>query len=213
MSRRPSPSLVVSIIALVFAAAGTSIAAVNFAKNAGAVDGKSATGAGSSSSRAAGKLVATYAGGPLKGKIPSRFLDLSGVIAGSKQSFGQGIEVVDNSSAAPVTIAGAPGLGTLTATCIDQSNTAGKEDPQASVTFINTAGQPVNYIRSTGAGAPTVSSVAAGAQQAFNINGTNTFHLYAQVGVLHYIVEGVVRQDNANTAAATCAVFGYALAL
>src|SRR3954465_14088841 len=99
MSRRPSPSLVVSIIALVFATAGTSIAAINFAKNAGAVDGKSAVGAASSSKRAAGKLVATANKGPLKGRIPARFLEIPGVtgfVTGSKQTFAQGIEVIDN---------------------------------------------------------------------------------------------------------------------
>src|SRR3954451_14350546 len=117
MSRRPSPSLVVSIIALVFAAAGTSIAAVNFAKNAGAVDGKSAVGAASSTARGAGKLVTTYGGGALKGKIPSRFLDLSGVIHGFKQSFSQGIEVLDNTTTAPVALSAVPGLGSFTLSC------------------------------------------------------------------------------------------------
>src|SRR5689334_17427501 len=102
MTRRPSPSLVVSIIALVFAAAGTSIAAVNFARNAGAVDGKSAVGAASSSSRAAGKLVATAATGSLRGKIPIRFLEQGAYVSGSKQTFGQGMAVTDNTTNAPV---------------------------------------------------------------------------------------------------------------
>src|SRR4051812_32467350 len=143
MSRRPSPSLVVSIIALVFAAAGTSIAAVNFAKNAGAVDGKSAVGAASSTKRAAGKLVATYAGGPLKGKIPARFLNIppvSGFIPGSKVTFAQGIAVNDNQSDAPVALATLNGLGILTATCSDQNSNAGKEDPRVQITFANGSG-------------------------------------------------------------------------
>ncbi len=56
--RRPSPAMVVAIVALVMACAGTSIAAVNYASNAGAVDGLSAVRAGSVD-RAAGRLIAT----------------------------------------------------------------------------------------------------------------------------------------------------------
>src|SRR3954447_24079907 len=162
MSRRPSPSLVVSIIALVFAAAGTSIAAVNFAKNAGAVDGKSAVGAASSSKRAAGKLVATASSGALKGKIPARFLEIPGVsgfIAGSKQTFAQSMAVNDNANNTAVTIGGANGLGLLTATCGDQNNTAGKEDPRVTLTFANGSGSAVNLTRDVGNGAPSVGTV------------------------------------------------------
>lgn len=211
--RRPSPSLVVSIVALVFAMAGTSIAAVNFAKNAGAVDGKSATGAGSSRNRAAGKLVATYAGGALKGKIPARFLDLSGVVAGSKGTFAQGLAVVDNGTTAPVGIGGLPGVGLVTATCHDQNATAAKEDPQATITFANTSGQAINFSRQIGNGAPTVTTVAPAAQASFTIDNSNTFQLYAQIGSAHYVLNGVERQDGRNTAEGACAVYGYGLAL
>ena len=38
MRRRPSPSLVLSIIAVVFSLAGTSVAAITYVRNAGAVD-------------------------------------------------------------------------------------------------------------------------------------------------------------------------------
>lgn len=213
MRRRPSPSLVVSIIALVFATAGTSIAAIDFAKNSGAVDGKSATGAASSQGRAAGKLVATAGEGSLRGKVPSRFLDLSGVVAGSKQTFGQGIEVVDNASSAPVAIGGREGIGVVTATCIDQSDAAAKEDPQVTIAFANGSGQTVNFSRSVGNGAAAVSTVLTGAQATFTINNANTFHIYAQVGTAHYVLDGVVRQDGQNTAAGVCAVYGYAMVL
>ena len=64
--RRPSPAMVVAVIALVVALSGTAIAAVDYARNAGAVDGKSAVGAQASLGRAAGKLVATAADGPAK---------------------------------------------------------------------------------------------------------------------------------------------------
>jgi len=212
MSRRPSPSLVVSIIALVFAVAGTSIAAVNFARNAGAVDGKSAVGAASSGGRAAGKLVATASSGPLRGKIPIRFLEQGAYVAGSKQTFAQGMSVTDNASGAPVGLTLSP-LGGLTATCIDQNNTAGKEDPRVTITFTNTSGQNVNFSRSIGEAAPSVSVVLAATTSAFTINNANTFHLYAQLGTVNYVMDGVVRQDNAGTADAQCVVYGYAVIL
>ncbi|HSD79536.1 MAG TPA: hypothetical protein VLB47_02705, partial [Solirubrobacteraceae bacterium] len=56
---RPSPSLAVSLAALVMASTGTAVAAVTYAQNAGAVDGRSAVGSGASPRRAAGRLVAT----------------------------------------------------------------------------------------------------------------------------------------------------------
>src|SRR4051794_11994881 len=216
MRRRPSPSLVVSIIALVFAAAGTSIAAVNFAKNAGAVDGKSAVGAASSTKSAAGKLVSTYAGGPKKGKIPTRFLEIPGVsgfVAGSKQTFGQGIPVNDNATNTAVSLGGANGVGPLTATCSDQNSTAGKEDPRLTVTFANGSGTTVNISHSVGAGAPTVSSIATGAQSSFAMNNSNAFHVYAQAGSTHFVFEGVLRADGSGGADANCVVYGYGLVL
>ena len=216
MSRRPSPSLVVSIIALVFAAAGTSIAAVNFAKNAGAVDGKSAVGAASSTSRAAGKLVATANKGPLKGKIPSRFLQIpsvSGFVAGSKITFAQGIPVTDNAANTAVGMGGAGGVGILTATCSDENNKAGTEDPRVQISFANGSGTTVNYSHSIGNGVPVVSTVAAGAQSRFTITGSNTFHIYAEVGSSHFVFDGVMRQDGAGTGDAACVVYGYGLVL
>lgn len=211
--RRPSPSLVVSIVAVVLATAGTSIAAVDFARNAGAVDGKSATGAGSSTARAAGKLVATASGGPAKGRIPARFLDLSGLVRGAKGTFAQGLAVADNATTAPVGIGGAPGLGIVTATCGDQNGTTAKEDPQATITFANASGQTVNFSRTIGNGAPAISAVAAATQQSFTINNSSTFELYAQTGATHFVLHGVVRQDGRNTADAVCAVYGYAVTL
>src|SRR3954453_16942794 len=178
MSRRPSPSLVVSIIALVFATAGTSIAAINFAKNAGAVDGKSAVGAASSTNRAAGKLVATYGGGAHKGKIPARFLEIPGVsgfIAGDKVTFGQGMPVNDNTANTAVAMGGADGLGILTVTCSDQNTTAGKKDPRVRITFANGSGTGLNYSHSVGGGATGVTTIASGAQSSFTIEKSNSF--------------------------------------
>src|SRR3954447_9413948 len=170
MRRRPSPSLVVSIIALVFAAAGTSIAAVNFARNAGAVDHKSAVGATSSTKRAAGKLVATNA----SGQIPTRFLDKFGLIRGGSTTFHQTIDVNDNGSAAPVQIAGPP-YGTLNVTCQDQNATAGKENAKVSFAFANTSGQALDIARTIGNGAPVISLQPSGALDTFAFDNENTF--------------------------------------
>src|SRR5688572_27577412 len=79
--KRPSPAMAVAVTALVMSMTGGAIAAVNYATNAGAVDGKSAVKAGSSLSKSAGKLVATYTGGENKGKIP--FRNLAGVASTS----------------------------------------------------------------------------------------------------------------------------------
>src|SRR5215217_7385643 len=72
--RRPSPGTVISIIALVMATTGTAVAAVDFARNAGAVDRLSAVPASASNSRAKGNLVATARGGSNVGQIPNKFL-------------------------------------------------------------------------------------------------------------------------------------------
>src|SRR5215208_4882872 len=71
---RPSPATVISIIALVMATTGTAVAAVDFARNSGQVDGISAVPASSSNSRAKGNLVATARGGSNVGQIPHKFL-------------------------------------------------------------------------------------------------------------------------------------------
>ena len=209
--RRPSPSLVVSIIALVLATAGTSVAAISFAKNAGAVDGKSAVSGTASNARAAGKLVATGK----SGRVPIKFLDLKGIMRGDKATFAQGIEVVDNASGTPVLIGGREGLGVISATCQDQNNVVGTEDPQVTITFANSSGQTVNFSRSVNNNqqGSVVSTVAAATQASFTINNANEFRLYAQVGTIHYVLDGVFRQDGQNTGAGFCAVYGYAMAL
>jgi hypothetical protein len=71
--KRRSPSLVISLIALVMAMSGTAIAAVNFASNAGPVDGKSAVADGALRSQAAGGLVATQRSGDAKGTIRAKY--------------------------------------------------------------------------------------------------------------------------------------------
>ena len=73
--KRPSPAMVVAVVALVMSMTGGAIAAVNFANNAGAVDGKSAVKATKAGkAEAAGKLVATYQSGDNRGQLPLRIV-------------------------------------------------------------------------------------------------------------------------------------------
>jgi len=97
--RRPSPSMVVALIALVLSTSGSAVAAVSYASRAGSVDGHSAVGASSSLRHAAGNLVATAKGGSTSGQIPARFV--AGVQQGSSQPFVQSVQVSDNANLAP----------------------------------------------------------------------------------------------------------------
>ena len=143
----PSPAMVVALIALAVAMSGTAVAAVTFARNAGAVDGKSAVADGAALKTAAGRLVATQRKGAGKGKISQQYLDVSGLAHGSTSTFGKAIQLIDNQALAPVAIGDVPGLGTLTATCQDESATAGRLDPATTITFANTSGDAVNFAR------------------------------------------------------------------
>ena len=210
---RPSPAMVVALVALVMASTGTAVAAVNFAQNAGAVDGKSAVRSSVTRSTAAGRLVATASRGPLKGRIPGKFLDLSSVVRGAASTFGQSFNVVDDQSLAPAQISGALGIGTVTASCVDQNPQPGVLNPSTTLTFANAAGQPVNLMRRIANQDAVVEVVAAGATHAFRILGSNTFELQVEQGGTSYVVSGVVRQDNPGTAGAACLVYGYSLTI
>jgi hypothetical protein len=208
---RPQPATIISIVALVMASTGSAIAAVDFARNAGAVDHRSATGSGATLSHAAGKLITTQAKGANKGKIAQKYLDVGGLARGNTSTFGQSVPVPDNSASVPTQIGGIPGLGPLTATCADQDNTVGQGDPQTTVTFSNTSGDIVNQSRTIGGGNPAIGAVATGTQSQFTINGSSTFELHLQRKGTNYFVRGVVRQDARGTSAAACVVYGFAL--
>src|SRR3954464_10426810 len=105
---KPSPSMVVASIALFVSLGGTSGAAVSYARNAGKVDGYDAVKARSSTSKAAGRLVAANKSGPDKGKLPAKHLADVPVT----QTFGRAFDVADNTPGAPVTIGDAGTLGT-----------------------------------------------------------------------------------------------------
>src|SRR4051794_29273928 len=198
MRRRPSPSLILSIIAVVLSLGGTSVAAISFARNAGAVDGHSAVSWRSSQRQAAGKLVTTASSGT-PGKIPHRFLDLAGLLTAYKSTFHQALAVNDNQAGAPTTIANVAGVGTVTVQCDDQNAKAGVEDPQMKVTFANTSPGAVDVARTVGNGNSTVTSLGPGAADTFTINNANTFSLLINVNGSAYQAVGALRQDGAGT--------------
>jgi len=207
--RRPSPAMAVAFLALVLALSGTAFAAVNYARNAGAVDGRSAVGSGASNKRAAGKLVTTRAHGPAKGTIAQQYLDLHGVArGGATATFDKGLAVADNQTLAPEAIGVAFGLGTLSVSCADQSAIAGREDPSARLTFANQSGVDINVARTVGTGNAFLGALPNGAQHAWTINGSNTFELHVERPGVNYLVKGTVRQVGANTGDAACLIYG-----
>ena len=131
--KRPSPAMVVALIALVLSMTGGAIAAVNYARNAGKVDGYDAVQAKSSNEKAAGRLVATYPGGEQKGRLPFRFL--SGVAAEADvdaladtaargKNGAQTIAVSDNAATTEVNLLDLGG-GNFQVACVDQADAVG----------------------------------------------------------------------------------------
>ncbi len=201
---RPSPSMAVAGIALFVSLGGTSLAAVNYAANAGAVDGKSAVSASGTTSHAAGRLVATNSSGPDKGQIPAKFL--AGVP--HTQTFGRAFDVADNAPGAPQTIGDGGSLGTLTATCNDQNAAAGVEDPTTTLNFVNTSGATINVARRVGTGDGVVAALPNQTLAPLTIAGSNTFFFHIESAGKNLLVNGVVRQDGRGGPAASCLVYG-----
>ena len=201
--RKPSPAMVVAIVALVMAGTGSAIAAVKFAENAGKVDHKDAVRATRSIDFAAGKLVATRTSGKSKGKIPNKFL---GQVPYSS-TFSRVATVEDNQAGA-ITPISTTALGGLTSACNDQSNQAGNEDPTTTITFLTSQTVPVKFSRVVGQGAPVVVSQAPGTQQSFTINNSNVFRIVAELNGVDVVFDGQVRQDGRNTPTGSCLVAG-----
>ena len=202
--RKPSPAMVVAIIALVMAGTGSAVAAVNFARNAGKVDGKDAVKASANRDRAAGNVVATRKEGVSKGKIPNKFL----AQVPQAGTFNRISEVNDNQAGA-ITPASLSPLGLLTVACNDQdANQSGQEDPTTTVTFVNNLGAGVNYSHVVGQQPPVVVPQPAATQQSFTINGSNVFRIHVEANGVNAVFEGQVRQDGRDTAAASCVVVG-----
>ncbi len=201
---RPSPSMVVAGLALFVSLGGTSVAAVSYVTNAGAVDGKSAVSASSTLAHAAGRLVATSSSGPDKGRMPGKFV----ADVAHTQSFYRGYEVADNAPGAPQTLTIIRGLGTLTATCNDQNAGAGNEDPISVLTFLNQSGHAINVARRVGNGGGAISFAANQTASSLNIGGSDTFMFHIEYGGQNAIIQGGVRQEGRGTPAGTCAMFG-----
>jgi len=207
--RRPSPSLVVSIVALVFAMGGSAVAGVTAIRNADTVDRKNAYASSVSLRRAAGDLVATARSGPDRGRIPGRFL--ADVMRGGADSFARPAQVTDNANDIPTAITSVPGLGTLSASCFDQNRLPGNEDPATTLTFANQAGVAVNVAREIGNRAPEVFAQLPNTTTQVAVGGSNTFRLHVERQGTNYLIEGVVRQDGRGTPGASCLVYGFAL--
>jgi hypothetical protein len=204
--RKPSPAMVVAIVALVMASTGSAVAAVNFARNAGKVDGKDAVKASASLGRAGGNVVATRKDGPREGKIPNKFL----AQVPQAGTFNRITEVQDNLAGATTPLS-LTSIGLLTTACNDQdanANQTGQEDPTTTITFVNNLAVPVNYSHVVGQNQPVVVSQAPATQQSFTINGSNVFRVHVEVNGVNAVYEGQVRQDGRDTAAASCVVVG-----
>jgi hypothetical protein len=199
---KQSASMIVATTALVFGMTGAGIAAVN----ATSVDHLSAAKSGTSAKRVAGKLIATQRKGTGKGTIASRYLNPG-------TTFGKTFQVEDNRVLTPTSIGGISGVGTLTASCYDQNNTAGNEDPATTVAFGNTSGATVNISRTVGNNAAAIGTVPNGAASSFAIGGSNTFELHLQKANVNYFVRGVVRQDGRGSASASCVIYGFSIAV
>ena len=204
---KPSPAMAVAIVALVMATGGSAVAAIDFARNAGAVDHLSAVKAGVSQNKARGRLVATQKSGDHKGQIPSKFLNLSGIARST--TFALGIPVTDNAVGGVNTLHTGP-FGRLTMACNDQSNKAGVEDATTALGFTSTSLSALNVAHTVGGAAPVVSPLAPGTVDPFTINGSSTFRVHVEFGGTDVVYEGIVRQSGQGTADASCLAVGTA---
>ena len=211
--RLPSPAMVVAMVALAVGLSGTAVAAVNFANNSGAVDGKSAVASGAKLSSAAGKLVATQRSGSGKGRIASKYLDLPQLVRGSSSNFGRAVGVVDNQQGVAQPIGSVPGIGALTATCRDESPVVGRLDPATTITLANTSGEAINLMRKVDSDAAAVTPLANGVVHQFSISGSRPFTLHVERRGTNTLVQGVVRQDGRNLPSAQCLVYGFSLVI
>ena len=211
--RLPSPAMVVAVIALVVALSGTAIAAVDFAKNAGAVDGKSAVGAKASLREAAGKLVATQTGGDGKGQIPARFLD--GVMRGGTQTLSKYLHTVDNQAGRPTPLLIVPGIGRFDVQCDDVDPTPGTQTTRTSINFTASVQQGVNISRllgrDIGSGQrPDVFSAPKGQPVSILASADGLFEVIMEAKGRSVLVTGAARTDNGPGPQAACLIWGTA---
>jgi hypothetical protein len=216
--RMPSPAMIVAVVALVMASTGGAIAAVNFARNAGAVDGKSAVSSTSSLGRAAGKLVATKRSGAGRGQIPAKFLELNGASVikgqGAAQSFSKVIQVIDNSTTAPQPLLVLPAFGTLAVSCRDTAPAAGRTDPQTILNFINQSGRAINLSREVDGSPPFIRSLpnATTDQQGLTLGNPHQFQYTMESFGTSVVIIGAEGQfGQVGTSGTQCVQWGQAL--
>jgi hypothetical protein len=212
--RLPSPAMVVAVIALVVALSGTAVAAVTYARNAGAVDGKSAVSSDVALATAKGKLVATSASGTSRGRIPGRFV--SDVMRGGATSITKYMRAVDNQPGPVVAIATIDGIGKFEAQCRDQDPAVNVKSTQTIITF--TASQPggVNISRLTGRDVENsrdgIVFTALPTQAVPVISLADTmFQLILQSGPKTVFLSGSARSDANHTPSAACLIWGIGL--
>ncbi len=210
----PSPAMVVALVALFVALSGTAVAVVGYARNAGAVDGKSAVSASSSLSQASGRLVATASAGPGKGRLPGRFV--SDVMRGGSTSLTRYLRVVDNQEGPTVPLAIIPRIGRIDAQCRDQDPAPGVESTQTVITFTASQAGGVNVSRLLGRDIESArNAVVFTALKDRPVPvlsfADNLFQLLLQARDRTVFVTGASRSDANRTANAACLVFGAAL--
>ena len=207
--RKPSPSMVVSCVALVMASTGTAVAAVNYADNAGKVDGKDAVHAGAKLSQAAGDVVATNKSGTNRGKIPGKFL--ADVMRGGADSFSRPAEVQDNAADVPdrdLVDPGARHAERLVLRPEPQRRDRGSRNHADVRQPVGRRGERRAADRRR---QPERLRAADEHDLAVHVGGSNTFRLHIEKQGTNYVIEGVVRQDGRGSPAASCLVYGYAL--
>jgi hypothetical protein len=212
--RMPSPAMVVALIALVVSFSGTAFAVVNYARNAGAVDGKSAVSSSSSLRQASGNLVATAPAGQDRGRIPARFV--ADVMRGGSTSLTRYIRVVDNQDGPVVPLAIIPKIGRLDAQCRDQDPAPGIESTQTVISFTASERGGVNVSRLLGRDIEsTRNAVVFTALKDRPVPilslADNLFQLVLQARNRTVFVNGAGRSDANRSADAACLVFGLAL--
>ncbi|MGH2918957.1 MAG: hypothetical protein ACRDLS_10235 [Solirubrobacteraceae bacterium] len=214
--KMPSPSTVIALIALAVALSGTAVAAVavDYAKRAGSVDGKSAVSPSASYKRAAGKLVATARRGDDRGRIPGRFV--SDVMRGASTNLTRFMRVVDNQNGPVVTLATIPGIGRLDAQCRDQDARVGRESTQTLITFIASDPRGVNVSRLLGRDIDRAQDgvvfAALPAEPVPIINFADSlFQLILQARERAVLVMGSSRSNLNQTPDAACLIWGVAL--
>ena len=219
--KRPSPAMAVALLALVMSMTGGAIAAVNFAQNAGAVDGYSAVRASKAGkNKAAGKLVATYKRGDNRGKLPLRVIagaasensvdDLAAAAAEGRNGI-RAISVVDNQTTAAETMVDL-GLGSLQVSCTDQQPDAGTENAATRLSVTNSSGSAINLSRQLGNGEPTIATLENGIVHTFTVGQQNTFSVQLQGSDNRtVVVNGTAFQVGQGTAESACVVWATAV--